>query len=336
MADVGFPSGNFGVDLFFVLSGFLITRILLQGRQYVEEGSQSLSLTLRHFYIRRTLRIFPLYYAFLIGYAGISQSWVNDLTPWLWTFTLNLYRVFIDSDWGGPISHLWSLSVEEQFYFVWPWVILFTPRRLLLPVLVLFVILGPTTKTILALNEVSDRAIRFFTLSCLDTLALGGLLAYATKRHGIHAVAQSCAAKMLLWVGLPIFLMGIHLRTSDTSATWGQILELSGETLLCGWTVIMAAKGFQGVIGRVLASSPLVYLGRISFGLYLLHKPIPMMLEKFGLTLNELPLVVSFAIYTGLAILIASASWHAFEKPLNSLKRHFPYRAKENHLKSAS
>ena len=321
----GLPWGNFGVDLFFVLSGFLITQILLEGRRCIEEG-QSLFLTLRQFFIRRTLRIFPLYYTFLIAYGATSQNLVNELTPWLWTYTLNLFRVLVNSDWGGPISHLWSLAVEEQFYLVWPWVILLTPRRFLLPVLLLSVLVGPATKITLAMNGVSDRASRVFTLSCRDTLALGGVLAYGVSKWGLQAVVRSRATDMLLWIGLPTFFSGMGLRFADAASSWPMILELSGETLLCGWTVLRAAQGFGGPMGYVLGSPLLVYLGRISYGLYVLHKPIPMILEKFGIGLNGIPLAAHFALYTGVAILMASLSWHLFEKPINALKGYFPYR----------
>lgn len=322
----GLPWGNFGVDLFFVLSGFLITDILLQGRRYVEEGGQGLFLTLRQFYIRRILRIFPLYYAFLLVYALAAPSPANGLTPWLWTYTLNLFRVLVDNNWEGPISHLWSLSVEEQFYLVWPWIILLTPRRYLLSVLLLSVAVGPAAKMILAMHELPERAIRFFTLSRLDTLALGGLLAYAVNQYGLQVVAKGRAVDGLLWIGLPIFCAVVGLRAAGIGSTSWMILELSAETLLCGWVVLRAAQGFGGAIGRMLASGPLVYLGRISYGLYLLHKPIPYVLREYGVDTNRIPPGIDFLIYTGLAILVASLSWYVLEGPINALKRHFPYR----------
>ena len=322
----GLPWNNFGVDLFFVLSGFLITDILLQGRRYVEEGGQSLFLTLRQFYIRRILRIFPLYYTFLLIYALSAPTPVNELTPWLWTYTLNLFRVLVDHNWEGPISHLWSLSIEEQFYLVWPWIVLLTPRRFLFPVLLLSVAVGPAAKMILAMHEVSGRAIRFFTLSRLDTLALGGLLAYAVHQHGLQVVAKNRAVDGLLWIGLPIFFAVVGLRAAGIGSTSWMILELSAETLLCGWVVLRAAQGFGGAIGQMLASGPLVYLGRISYGLYLLHKPIPYILREWGVDTNRIPPGIDFLIYTGLAILVASLSWYVLEGPINALKQHFPYR----------
>ncbi len=327
-SQAGLPWGNFGVDLFFVLSGFLITDILLQCRRYVEEGGQGLFLTLRQFYIRRILRIFPLYYAFLLVYALAAPHPANGLTPWLWTYTLNLFRVLVDNNWEGSISHLWSLSVEEQFYLVWPWIILLTPRRFLLSVLLLSVAVGPAAKMILAMYELPQGAIRFFTLSRLDTLALGGVLAYAVTQHGLQVVVKSRVVDGLLWIGMPIFCAVVGLRAAGIESTSWMILELSAETLLCGWLVLRAAQGFGGAIGRMLASAPLVYLGRISYGLYLLHKPIPYLLRECGVDTDLIPPGIDFLLYTGLAILAASLSWYLLEAPIIALKRHFPYRAK--------
>lgn len=321
----GFPWNNFGVDLFFVLSGFLITDILLQGRRYLDAG-QSLFLTVRQFYVRRVLRIFPLYYAVLIVYALTAPATVDPLTPWLWTYTVNLFRVLVDSNWEGPISHLWSLSVEEQFYLVWPWIILLTPRRFLVAVLLLSVAVGPTAKLVLAMYDVPERAIRFFTLSRLDTLALGGLLAYAMNRNGLRAIAKGRVAAWLLWAGLPMFCIVVGLRAAGIGSSKWMILELSSETLLCGWLVLQAAHGFEGPVGHLLGSAPLVYLGRISYGLYLLHKPIPAVLRACGVDTNAIPVGIGFLFYTSMAILVASLSWYLFEGPINSLKSRFPYR----------
>jgi peptidoglycan/LPS O-acetylase OafA/YrhL len=292
----------------------------------MEGGEQGLFLTLRQFYVRRALRIFPLYFAFLLVYALTAPSVVDELTPWLWTYTLNLFRVLIDNNWEAPISHLWSLSVEEQFYLVWPWVILLTPRRFLLPVLLLSVAIGPATKLILGMNGVSERAIRFFTLSRMDTLALGALLAYTVHQYGLLPIAKSRISDWLLWTGLPLFCVAVGLRAIGIGSTNWMILELSAETLLCGWVVLHAAQGFQGQIGRFLGSAPLVYLGQISYGLYLLHKPIPSILRAYGIDTAEIPTGIAFLIYTVLAILAASLSWHLFEGPINRLKRNFPYR----------
>jgi peptidoglycan/LPS O-acetylase OafA/YrhL len=323
---LGLPWGESGVDLFFVLSGFLITGILLKCRRYTEVDGQSVMATWGRFYARRCLRIFPLYYVALVIYATLSKSIINELTPWLWTYTLNIFRTFVSDKWGGPISHLWSLSIEEQFYLIWPWVILLIPRRLLLHGIIFAIIVGPATKLIMGLNGWSDAAIRYFTLACLDTLALGGALAYFVDRRGLAAVSSSPILKWMLWISLPMVILGLLLRITGDTPLERLLLLMSGRTLFFGWVVIKAANGFRGIAGRFLAWRPIVYLGTISYGLYLLHKPIPLLLRNAGLQVDKVSPFLMFLVYTGLAIIIASLSWHLFETPINSLKRRFPYR----------
>ena len=323
----GFPWGESGVDLFFVLSGFLITGILLKCRRYVEEGDQSALYTARQFYIRRSLRIWPLYFSVLILYAVIAQNHVNWLTPWLWTFTLNLYRTFLNPEWGGLLSHYWSLAVEEQFYLVWPWVILFVPRRWLLPVLIGAVSIGTLTKIFMVFGGWPDRAIRFFTLSCLDTLAFGALLAYLVDRHNVITVARSKSMTWLFWISLPLVIIGLTLQTTPGIAWERMVLFMTAKACLFGWIIVNAAAGFRGALGRLLEFRPLMYLGKISFGLYVLHKPIPALLDMLGLPIDQFPPLLSFVLYAGIAVAIASLSWKFFEAPINGLKRRFPYKA---------
>jgi peptidoglycan/LPS O-acetylase OafA/YrhL len=188
------------------------------------------------------------------------------------------------------------------------------------------VAVGPVTKTILAMHEVSERAIRFFTLSRLDTLALGGILAYAVDREGLDRIAKGRAVGRLLRFGLPVFCVVVGLRAFGIGSTNWTIVELSTETLLCGWVVIRTAQGFEGATGRLLGSAPMVYLGQISYGLYLLHKPIPTLLRSCGIDTHAIPAGIGFLLYSALAVLVASASWYLFEGPVNTLKRKFPYR----------
>src|SRR4051812_13549391 len=111
--------GPEGVRVFFTISGFLITRILIQGE------SGDLRADLERFYIRRTLRIFPLYY------AVVACLWLGGLLPGVWWYLTYLYniRAFLDHAWGGPVGHFWSLCVEEQFYILYPLALLLTPPR---------------------------------------------------------------------------------------------------------------------------------------------------------------------------------------------------------------
>ena len=138
--------GSNGVNLFFVISGFLITEIFLKCKKEVENG-QSIRLTLRQFYARRFLRIFPLYYlvislSFLFNFSDVwHELW------WYLTYTVNYYGL-VTGKWIG-LPHFWTLALEEQFYLLWPLVILLVPRRCLLLVPVIAILIAPATRALI-------------------------------------------------------------------------------------------------------------------------------------------------------------------------------------------
>jgi peptidoglycan/LPS O-acetylase OafA/YrhL len=133
----------YGVRLFFVLSGFLITGILLASREALQMGLvPSRAHALRQFYIRRTLRIFPLYYL-VVGVGlivGVPEA--LEFAPWLLTYTLN-WRIAAQGWYMEHYAHLWSLAVEEQFYLLWPWVILLVRNNWVLPSAIIMTLVGP-------------------------------------------------------------------------------------------------------------------------------------------------------------------------------------------------
>ena len=172
-----YPERIGGVDfallavwLFFVLSGFLITGILLRSRDQVEYHGHQRYLELRQFYIRRFLRIFPLYYLVLSIAALLDLSDVRDTIFWHLAYASN-YLFAIQGQYGSVTGHLWSLAVEEQFYLLWPALILFAPRRFLLKVIITAIAVGPTFRLFghfLDFNWVTRYAV---SPACLDSLA---------------------------------------------------------------------------------------------------------------------------------------------------------------------
>ncbi|HET7898547.1 MAG TPA: acyltransferase, partial [Flavisolibacter sp.] len=169
---LNFYTGVFnGVDIFFVLSGFLITRILLENRKEAEAlGTSKLQIT-RNFYIRRFLRIFPIYYAYILVLFILGPktgTHIRENIPYFLTYTANFY--FLQHKWEGMLSHLWSLSVEEQFYLLWPWLMLFLRRTFVLPVILAAIGIGTACQYFY-----SDIA----TVCCFDGFGLGALLAWA-------------------------------------------------------------------------------------------------------------------------------------------------------------
>ncbi len=194
--------GVWGVDLFFVLSGFLITGILYDAR-----GGPGY---FRNFYLRRTLRIFPLHYAVLaflfvllpalpLPYpAGLAEA--AEHQRWLWPYAGNLYL-----SWQGAwsalpfVGHFWSLAVEEHFYLVWPVVVLFCSRRALLAVCVGCGVFALSLRVALALAGVSDVALVAFTPCRLDALCAGAFLAVTLRAVGLERMAQVPARRWRRW-----------------------------------------------------------------------------------------------------------------------------------------
>lgn len=286
-----------GVRLFFVLSGFLITGILLRARE-----SSNLWSAWRVFYIRRALRIFPLAYLVILIAWVISIDGVRE-HPWRYlTYTSN----FFDSQPGAGrsgIVHFWSLAIEEQFYLVWPAFILWTPTRLLMPAIVA-VIVGAGLFRLWVFEPDWYVGAYHFTLARLDTLAYGALLALKPiawwKQAGV-GVACLAAAQL-------------H-GTAVLFGEWAAI-ALSGA-------LIHAALSVKAWIA-VLSVRPLVWVGTISYGVYVLHAPIPEVLRMVGLSAPE-PGLWRLLVVGGTAIGLASISWLLYERPLNNLKHRWPY-----------
>jgi peptidoglycan/LPS O-acetylase OafA/YrhL len=309
--------GLLGVRLFFVLSGFLITGLLLEGRDAVEAGTAQRAGVLQRFYIRRTLRIFPLYYLVLGIALVFGGDDVRAQLPSLATYTYNFWIAGLG--WfPAHFSHFWSLCVEEQFYLLWPWIILFAPRRYIAAMAIVMVLLAPLYRTVAWFLEFNIVASFVLTPSSFDALGMGALLAIAAQKNG------SDLERRLRLTALPIGLAGMALLATDNmgSAIFGETMV----ALVFTWLVAGAAHGFGGVGRSVLEAAPIRYLGRISYGLYVYHLLVP---GVFGPLLGTLGLrlapkgVVEFLLYSLITIGVASLSWAWIEHPINRLKRRF-------------
>jgi len=334
----GLPLGRGGVLTFFVLSGFLITGILLRCRDDARHIGASLWTCARQFYIRRFLRIFPLFYAALL------IAWLLDIEPiratLLWHVT---YLSNVHVAWGGGFdgaaSHLWSLAVEEQFYLLWPWLMLWLPRRVLLPAILFCIGLALAFRGITVFFWFSDIGIRVLTPGCLDALGLGALLAYwheyrpdTSWLRAVRSPWTAVAAVIGIFVAVKLSTVGI--------AGWVANLLLYDLAIAVGglWLVASAVIGFKGVTGRLLCAPPMIYIGRISYGLYVVHLFVPFYLGRFNLGATaETPLLAHVAVaalWTAITFIVAIASWHLMESPINNLKRFFPYIRRREQVES--
>jgi len=333
------PWGALGVELFFVLSGFLITGILLRCKAQVETGEATLGRELSVFYLRRSLRIFPIYYLtlLLVWLADIGS--IRETIAWHATYTSNVYFQFKGAP-EGPLAHLWSLSVEEQFYLVWPWAILLVPRKHLEALLVGAIALAPISR--MFFWYISDRATWGGSMptSCLETLGIGALLAFYRDPRSVDERKRERLAQLGFWIGLPGLLLlqiiGYALRNGER----GLSAALSSphamlSALLFVWVVDRCSRDASGLFGKkVLRNSAITFLGKISYALYLFHNFVPSAWKQFHqwsghhIDLSGTPKVLA---HIAISILLASLSWFLFERPISRLKRYFEYERVPQH-----
>lgn len=312
--NVLFGLGWAGVDLFFVLSGYLITRILWSTR-----GHPNYFL---NFYGRRILRIFPLAFAFLAAYFWVALPLAHhfgyDLDRngsdqlWYWAYLANWHQGL-----HGSLTHLWSLSIEEQFYMIWPTVVFATANRNLRRLCVLLVVLPLSLRFLLMAVFHYTALTRGLTFCRTEALALGALIALCGD------------VRLLRWIGIPS-AVGV-LAISATSGSEGLMMGVWGLTLValaCAGLVqnVVRHEGDASVGSRLLRSVWLRRFGKYSYAIYVLHAPI--MAATFHLYAKApTPFRGYCLFFLGIACSYAAgwASWHLFESRLLRLKRYFSY-----------
>jgi peptidoglycan/LPS O-acetylase OafA/YrhL len=321
--------GRFGVDLFFCLSGFLITGILYStkvDRDYF-----------KNFYIRRCLRIAPLYYLYLtafsllvihfhpVNFGSYSQSDAAQAVKWAWFYALNLLVAFRGGWVISPLNHFWSLAVEEHFYLVWPFLVYWANRRNLVKVVGLICVAALFVRAILAYNAVSFEVIISFTPCRIDSFAIGGAgsLILGSSRWRGHLTRF---APFALGPTLVVFLSTYFIST----AMWTTI-GLTALSVFFTCLIVCAATYDRSAWLSIFRSRPLRFLGKYSYSLYVFHVPIQLYLShKFPLdrtvdAFHSLFLAVAFrmTIVAVLSILVALLTWNIIEKPILGLRRYF-------------
>lgn len=328
--------GNFGVYLFFVLSGFLITRILMRCREDTERGEVTVGYSIRQFYARRFLRIFPLYYFVLFVATVLNAPGVRAGLPWHAAYLSNVYFMKRGA-FGGPASLFWTLAVEEQFYLLWPFAILLLPLRAIFPFVAGTFVVGTMLHAWALMTHSFGLAL--MTPAVVNFLAAGSLVAVCEST--IPAVARITRAHLLrAFLLLGAALAGIALVVAllpifAHKVEFEKVILQTAASVLFACMIARTAEGVSGPLGAALRFRPMVFLGKISYGLYVYHQFI-----QFGLVWVKprlAPLVgektaawltTSFAARFGVTVAVASLSWFLLEKPLNDLKRHFPYSRK--------
>lgn len=308
-----FPLGQTGVVLFFVLSGFLITYILLKEPQH-----KPIAQSFKQFYIRRSLRIFPIYYLFLAICYIANISNVNDYGFALW-FYLGNYYIFNHNSWIGEYSHLWTLAVEEQFYLLWPFLVLFlrTRTKALLILFVSVIALASLARFYLLSNGFSYTQAKVFPLANVDFFALGALIALGNI-YCQQTVRSS---------GYPLVVTGLILYYGSYYVFEKMIFYMIGQLSigLVATGVIIVALFSQAKEG-ILHNRMTVHIGKISYGIYLYHNTIVAHYAEiagyFGIDAGNsyyMKIVIS-VLFT---LIIAELSFWCIEKPCLRIKELF-------------
>jgi peptidoglycan/LPS O-acetylase OafA/YrhL len=312
-------AGTFGVDLFFVLSSYLITELLLRERAL--RGF----LDIKAFYIRRMLRIWPLYFIFLFAAYGLTFiAPTEGLTWWHllgFTFFVGNWVYFL-APVATVAAPLWSVSLEEQFYLIWPWVIRRGgPRRVALCAVGLMVFAMIVTLALGILHPNFDWVSKN-SFTRVDGIAVGALLAVVlhggtpTLSAGARGALFAASMAVLLWVAHDFGLNHVPVALLPLVTGWPL------AALACGG-ILLSVLGSTGRWTAPLRAGPLVYLGRISYGLYVYHELLLKVAARVFPEHDSSPtqMLEYWAFGLCATLPIAAASYRFIELPFLRLKR---------------
>ena len=325
-----------GVDLFFVLSGFLITGILLDSRDSDRYFTS--------FYARRSLRIFPLYYLVIFVALVIlpllpalqlvlAGPYPNPPAWPYWTYLTN-FSVAERGLVHGWIDVTWSLAIEEQFYIVWAVVVFFCPPKWLGWLCALIILVEPFARGIALEQTVEPLSIYVLTWFRLDGLAMGALLAWLHRRGGLRVLSRPALPAGLIGIA---GLMLITYEAGD-SWWWNPRMQEVGYTLIAivaaAMVVAAVARPADSGWARMLSCGWLRAFGKYSYCIYLIHLPVMRAVREYLFDPYDYEMLelapwlgqgLFYAAATAPAFALAWVSWRVFEAPILRLKERFPY-----------
>ena len=314
--------GPLSVRFFFVLTGYFITLSLWRVRGEMADSDQGY-MPLGRYYLARLLRTGPPFYLSLALGALFGIEEVRTNFFWLATFQANNYIAYLGY-WPDAISHYWSLAVQEQFYFLWPLVVLTLPKRWFFPTMAAFIIFGLGFRIVSILSNATTLA-RWVTLfGCIDSFAVGALVAYLRQSN---VLARMWRSKTLLFamplVACGCFYLGRALMTLPENNVWLALTE-SVDAVFLAWVLAASLTGMNARYARVLSWAPLVYLGKISYGVYVYHVFIIILVSPLLVPLGLSEDHNAFgriAVLLTLTLGVSSLSWHWLEQPFLAWKK---------------
>lgn len=320
---VEIPYMWYGVQIFFTISGFLITANLLKSLNKDPDGPKL--PIIKNFMIRRALRLFPVYYLFIIIFWLAKRYlslylWQDEFTPYFFTYTPNFFVYRSGSGAAGCFAHLWSLGVEEQFYLLWPWIILFSTGKFRIQIIsgmmafsLVYIFMHYDNTNIGALPFVN-----------FHTLGTGALLAVFYVQSGT-VIDWLREKRFSLFLVTFIQLLVVLCLFRDSSPLWHLWREIS--LCCCTFSIVLTSIfGWKGWMGYIMRNKQMQYIGTISYGIYLYHMPVPYVFravaDKLSPGWHIAPLWFLF-LCMGITIVIAAVSYRFIETPFLKLKRYF-------------
>jgi len=322
-----------GVELFFLLSGFLITGILLDSKKSSKYFST--------FYSRRFLRIFPLYY-FVLTFSflvlphiigiDIPGKELMQKQTWLWTYTSNLSGFFGHVGWDNSLNfpsfgHFWSLCVEEHFYIFWPLLVFFSNEKWLPRIMWSIVAISVFSVLFVYFSNDLIPILKWTTIRCAGVLSLGGLVAFYRKNTQKYQQIISISKRLVLPVGILFFLVNFIPRKFEIL----DVVTFFLSVLFFLFLIVIALEGNK-TTKHLFNHKALFFIGKISYGIYVYHGMLRPYFKEFIYTnlhsyiSNGILASIFYTIVcTGISIFIAWLNWILIESPILKLKKYFNY-----------
>jgi peptidoglycan/LPS O-acetylase OafA/YrhL len=341
-----------GVDLFFVLSGFLITGILYDAKAAAGQYFRS-------FYGRRVLRIFPVYYVILLLLmfalplidrdARDAAGAVRDNFVWYAAYLTNVRPIFhsgINTEFLFA-GHLWSLAVEEQFYLVWPLVVLICSRRALVAVCLIAIVTALALRIGFELGGAGSSLPYELMPARMDTLAVGALVALAARDPRDLALLSRWMPPAALAAAVSLaVLCGVRRDLAPPFDAGILTLGLSSVAIFFGGVLLVVLAAAPGTaIHTIFSQRPLMALGRYSYALYLVHLPVAVVLmQRFDIAggvpvvggSTVLGIAAFCTVAATISLSLAWVSWHVWEQQFLKMKVWFPYGRREPGVEPAT